>query len=168
MAAISSIIGAAALGTMAYSAYAGNQSRKDAAGAQGRAQRETNAQKATEAANERRKLVREERVRRARILQSGINTGTDGSSGEAGALGSLSTQLNSNLGFNAGTLARAGNISVFNQQAFDAGQDAAKFDQLYSMSSSIFQANGGFGAFKGMLNFSGQQPPAPVETRIIN
>lgn len=168
MAAVSSIVYAAvALVAAAGSAYQANQSRKDAAGERAKAENVNRAQRAQEAAQERRKLVREERVKRARILQAGANTGTEDSSGEYGALGGMATQLSSNLGFNAGTIARGRQASGFLQNAFDNEQDAQRWDSIGSVSSSIFSAAGGFGAFKGAGNFSGTQVPAPVETRTI-
>lgn len=148
MAALTTIVAVAALAVAGASAVAANQGRKDAAGAQGRAEREGRAQKQAEAANERRRQIREERVRRARIVQASENTGTGQSSGEVGVLGGMATQLGSNLGFNAGTIMRANNISTFGQQAFDANQSTAKAQATGAIASSIFSAAGGFGAFK--------------------
>lgn len=145
--ATTTIVAIAAVAAAGASAVAANQQRKDAAGARGRADNVTAAQKATEAANERRKLIREERVRRARIEQAGENTGTSGGSGEFGALGGMATQLNNNLGYNAGTLARGRQASGELRSAFDHEQNAQKWDNVGAFASSIFSAAGGFSAF---------------------
>lgn len=118
--------------------------RNDQRRAQEKAASEQKASNAAEAAKERRQQVREERVRRARIMQSSENTGVAGGSGEAGALGSLSTNLSSNIGFNLGALQRAGNISDFNQQAADAGNRAQTAGELGQLGMSVFSAAGGF------------------------
>jgi len=136
---------AAVAGTTA-SVVAGNQQRaaqRHAADLQTQAQNESRADNAAKAAQERRQQVRDERIRRARVEQASVNTGTEGSSGELGALSSITTQTNSNIGFNLGALNRADNISIFNQEAADtlqAGRDSAGFTQNVG---SIFQGVGG-------------------------
>jgi hypothetical protein len=125
---------------------------EQAASAQRKAGAEQAAGNAAQQAAERRRSVREERVRRARILQSSENTGTTGSSGETGGIASLSTGLSSNLGANAGAINRSVNISNFSQQAADfsfASQqsmtDAASFSQLGNLAMSAFSMTGGGG-----------------------
>lgn len=110
------------------------------------------ASNAQQAAIESRQQIREERVRRSRIMQSAQNTGTAYSSGEFGAIGSLATGLNSNIGANRGALMRGQQISAFQQNAADfnltaqnAGIDAANAQSLFSLSTSIFAQT----AFKG-------------------
>lgn len=120
MAIVGTIVAAASLG---FSIYANEQARSDAKDArreQEKAQAEQRAQNASSSAEERRKQVREERIRRARILQASSNTGTAESSGEIGALGSLSTQLSTNIGLSTMAQQRANNISIFNQNASDS------------------------------------------------
>lgn len=153
------LVAALALGVAAAGAYEGYEARKDAkeAAAKGlEEQKKSNAEQramnAQSQAEEQRKQVREERVRRARILQASANSGTEGSSGEAGALGGLATGLASNLGFNASRAAAADRMSIFNQNAADYGMQqqnsmlsAQNWDSLTSLSMSIFSASGGFG-----------------------
>lgn len=96
------------------------QARQDsqrAAEEQEKARQEQKAQNAADAAEERRSQIREERIRRGKITQDAINSGTAASSGEAGAVGSLSTQLNNNIGINLGKLQTATNISTYSQNA---------------------------------------------------
>lgn len=134
---------------------------------QEKAQQEQKAVNQAQAAQERRAQIREERIRRARIMQSSVNTGTVGSSGEAGALSSLSTQLGTNVGMNLGQINAANNISAFNQRAADfemSAQDnlfkANTWGQVSQTAMSIFSSSGGFSSmFKG-----GTQAPAPVST----
>jgi hypothetical protein len=83
-------------------------------------QAEEKASNASEAALERRRQIREERVKRARILQSAENTGVEGSSGELGAIGSLATTLSANLGTNLGRITSANRVSGINQGLADA------------------------------------------------
>lgn len=157
MAAISTVIAAASLTVGAASAVSAYEGRKDAkeaarrsADEQRKVQAEQKALNAQQAAQERRNQIREERVRRARILQSSENTGADGSSGLSGALGSMSAQLGNNLGINAGRIAAGNRISTFTQNAADfnlAAQEsmnkASNADTLFNLSGSIFNAAGG-------------------------
>lgn len=157
MAAITTIIAAAALATAAVSAYSGYRSRQDmkeasnnAAEENRKAKAEQTALKFQEQAQERRNQIREERVRRAKILQASENTGVGDSSGAYGAVDSLSTQLNNNLGVNNGRAAAGSRISGYLQNAADfntAAQNASfsaqNADSLFSLSASIFSASGG-------------------------
>lgn len=130
----------------------GEVARADAKDAQNKArgeqekiQGEQRAQNAAQAAQERRQQVREERVRRARILQSAEGTGVEGSSGEFGAIGALSTNLSSNVGSNLGRIAASDRTSTYAQNAANfAGDaqnsmfDAQQADKLFNLSTSIF------------------------------
>ena len=158
-----------------YGIAQGQASRQDAkeaarssAEAQSRAQGEQKAQAASKAAVERRQQIREERVKQARVMQAGENTGVAGGSGEAGALGSLATQLDTNLGLNAGAIASAGRQSGYLQQAADANfqmQDAmnkaGNYDKLTSMSMNIFGS--AYGASTKPKGPSAPKGPDPWE-----
>lgn len=133
---------------------------------QEKAQQEQKAVNQAQAAQERRAQIREERIRRARITQASINTGTAGSSGELGSIGNLATQLNTNIGMNLGAINASNNISQFNQNAADfeaSAQDnlfkAGTWGQVSQSAMSLFGASGGFSSM-----FSGTQAPAPVST----
>lgn len=131
------------------------RARNKSADAQKLSNQEAKASASAQAAQERRQQVRDERIRRARILQGGANTGTDGSSGEFGAIGSLASQLGSNIGYNIGQIASAERRSDFLQTAAD-----------FSNSASNFQVNAQYGsqvAGIGMSIFNsgvGQAQPA--------
>lgn len=124
MAATSTIIAAASLFVGTAVSLEGQSDARDANRqrtlAQEKIQAEQKAANAAEQAKERRQQIREERVRRARIIQSAVNTGVEGSSGELGAVGSLSTQLASNIATNIGRIQSANNISIFQQDAANA------------------------------------------------
>jgi Flp pilus assembly protein TadB len=149
------------LAIAAYGAYEGTEARKDASKANKSAAEENRKARGEEKAlnyqsqaQERRSQVREERVRRARIIQASENGGTDGSSGEYGAVSSLSTGLSANIGMNLGR-AQAGNLiggylqnaADFNTAAQTAATNAQNADALAGLGMSIFSSAGGFGSF---------------------
>lgn len=145
----------------------GQQERANAE--QSKARDEQKAAQAAQAAAERRQQLREERVKRAKLMQSGANQGTSMSSGESGAAGSLSTQLNSNIGFNLGQQQAGSNISDLNQNAADylssannSISQANQWGNMSNLSLSIFDKVGGFNAFTPST-----QAPAPVEIRNV-
>lgn len=162
MAAISTIIAAASLAIGAASAVASHQQGKKAARAQAAAGREQKAAAAQQAAQERRQQIREERVRRARILQSGENTGTAGSSVEAGAIGGMGTGLSSNIGFNLGQITSASRVG-------DLLQTAANYNtrsQGYAALSSFATSNAGtLGRIAGNIF---DKPPAGTTPQAWN
>lgn len=156
------VIAYAAFAVASVSAYEGIQSRKESsanyaksAEENRKANREQQALNYQQQTEERRKLVREERVRRARLLQAAENTGSAGSSSEFGALGSMNTQLQANLGVNAARADAGGRISGYMQNAADfntaaqqASMSAQNWDAIMGLSSNIFMAAGGFNAGK--------------------
>lgn len=162
--ATSTILGIVGAATAAVGTVQAQSARKEAnrnaeaaAAEQRKAQGEQKAASAEAAATERRQQIREERVRRARIIQSAENTGTAESSGEIGALGVLSTNLSVGLGANVGAVARGGRISGnlqsaadFNFAAESAMGDAKNADAIAGFGGTIFQASGGFSNFSGL------------------
>ena len=138
-------------------------SRNKAADKQKEAQAEQKASMAQQAAAERRSKIREERVRRARILQAGENTGTAGGSAEFGAMSGLATDLSANLGFNLGQLQSANNRSNLLQDAADFSTAASNFQvnaqygqQAQGLVGSIF-STGAFGSKPSASSGGGQQ-----------
>lgn len=113
-----------------------DQQRK-AAKAQGKARNEEKARNTAQQMAERRQQVREERIKRARVMQAAENTGTAGSSGELGAVSSIGTQLGANLGFNQSMIESGNRISGYAQQAADAQGKASMFNAVASMSGNI-------------------------------
>lgn len=154
----------AALAVSTVSAVAQVQNQQQAAREGKKAQREQEAMNAARSAQERRQQIREERIRRARILQSSENTGVTESSGQIGAEGGLATQLSGNVGFNRGQIRSAGMISDFQQNAQDAMDQASLWGQVGQLSGSIFGAAGGFNTIFG----SSQPTPTAGSTAPAN
>lgn len=114
---------------------------------QRKVQSEQAAANAASSASERRQQLRQARVQRARVMQAATNTGVSLGSGEAGALGGISTGLLSNIGANLGSLQTAKNINAFAQTAADFGTSASQSaieaqnsQSLFQLSSSIFSS----------------------------
>lgn len=156
------LIAWAALGTTVASTVIQMEARRDQARANEKIRNEQNATNAQKAAEERRKQIREERVRRAMIEQSSSNSGTGGGSGELGAIGGMSTGLAANLGFNQGLLASAGRISQYSSDAAAAADRGATARDIGNLSSSIFQMAGGAGS----LNFGTPTGNIPASSTI--
>lgn len=166
-------IAAASLAVTAFGTAKSIESQKDArrdarraADEQRKIQQEQVASNAQAAAQERRQQIREERVRRAKIIQASMNTGVSGGSGEAGAVSGLATNLSSNLGANLGAIERGQRTSIFAQNAADFSfsaqqnsQRAGAWAQYAGMGMSIFSAAGGFGSFNGGAKNPAFVPP---------
>jgi hypothetical protein len=138
-------ISAAASATGTVMGIANNQRARKA---QEQAQDVQRASNKAQQLEEQRRQIREERVKRARILQASENTGVAGSSGEAGAISSLSTQLNSNIGYNLAAIDRGATLSALQQESANAQNTAqawSAFGQLGGtagrLGTSIFSSN---------------------------
>lgn len=112
-------------------------------------QRASNAQQAAAAARDQ---YRQDRIKRARILQSSENSGDSYSSGELGSLGSLQTQFSDNEGQVQGNYdrgVRIGNdMSEANQTLFNSQQKAGQMQGLASIFSTVSSvASMGYGSY---------------------
>ena len=94
-------------------------------------------QKITDVASARRK-VKEARVARARLLQSSQAAGTTGSSGEAGGLASLDTQLATNLAEQTGQANTANAISASNRRLAKSQFVTGSIGAVAGAAQSIF------------------------------
>lgn len=119
-------------------------SQSDVRENQKKTQKEQAASQAEKAASERRQQIREERIRRAQLIQSSENTGTTGSSGLLGGLSNLSTQLGSNIGYAAAQTEHSNVISNAMQEAADSQGMAGLSNNVSGLGLSLFQAGGGF------------------------
>ena len=160
--ALMEVISLVAAGTTVTSFVMQQQAAGEARSAQARArgeqekiQSEQKAQNAAAAAAERRAQIREERVRRARVMQGSAGTGAAFSSGEFGALGALGTNLASNIGTNVGKVASSERTSGYAQQAAtfmgearNAESSAQQAARLFSLSGTIFGATKGVDVLK--------------------
>ena len=120
----------------AIAAVYGASEQHKASKAQKRARSEAEAGHAQEQAQERRQQIREQRIRQAQILQRSEAAGTGESSGEVGALGSLSTNTSTAIAANLGRAQVSRNISMFEQQAADALSNAATAQAVGSLAMS--------------------------------
>lgn len=146
MAAVSTIIAAAAVTVAAGSAYASSQAQGKAADAQKEASRIQSNEQQAQADQQRRQQVREERVKRAQIEQSSNNTGVSNSSGELGSLSVLGTQTGTNISNIQRSTATATAISGQQQKAVDANTQAQNYSAIGSFAGSVFGATAGYAA----------------------
>ena len=118
------IFGAISLAVGLVSTAASQSAAKKSGAAQKEANNISLAQSQNAAREDRRQLLREERIRRARIMQGSYNAGGSGSSGELGALGAITTNVDSTVaGAEANSKANAG-INMFTQKAANYDQQA--------------------------------------------
>lgn len=125
MAVVAVLGGIAAVGTAASI----DQSKKAARASKKAAQVETNIRQGAERESTN-QAIREQMIRRSRVLSASENTGSTGSSSVVGSLGALDTRTGSNIAFNRGQ--ELGNIAIgnFNQQAADALTKASTFSAV--------------------------------------
>lgn len=124
------IIAASAIGSAGASIAGARQQRKAGEAQQRQADRQ--------AALERRKMVREARIKRAQVINSSAQTGTQGSSGAISAAGAINQQT----AFATGNSFAHQQLS---QQISDRLQRAANFQTLGNVASSIGSAVAPFG-----------------------
>lgn len=159
--ATSTIIASVALATTAASGYMQYQAAGEAADAQREGQAISGAQQQIQQRRSQRQSVREERIRRAQIMQASESTGVAGSSSEAGALGALGTMSATNrANVQGGTLAAQG-ITRASQRAADAQQSSNMWGTIGGVGGSIFTAAGGFGNMQDGIFGGG--PGQPVK-----
>lgn len=107
------------------------------------AQEQEDANKVSKARDENRRReqlrqrVREERIRRAQILNSAENTGTSSSSGAIGAVGALSSSLGGVFSFSRAEKRAADSISRKTQNAANFNNSAQLAGSLSDLSASI-------------------------------
>ena len=110
--------------------------------AQQAAQVKQEAKEKSSLAQSRRQQLREERVRRAKIIQRSQNLGVGQSSGAASATGP--TQFGSNIGFQTGQGLASQGISTSLQSAQSAGADAQTAGANKNLAMNVFSSAGGF------------------------
>lgn len=166
MAITTAVAAVASLGFAAYSTVKQNSEAKKSRNLQAQAlneereARETQLKRDEEAARRsRRQEIRAERIRRAQIVNTSEQTGTSQTSGFSGALGSLSSQLNSSLGFSGQQSAFNRSISTslqnatnFNFAASQKQDSAGFYGNLAGTSFNVFNSLGGFGKIEEGYN----------------
>ncbi len=93
-------------------------------------------QRTIDAARERRKQVRNARLLQGQVTNQAVLSGAQGSSGALGAVGSVTSQLDSNLSFLDTTLANGNSIASDKSKA-------ATFGAVSAIGGSVFNAAGG-------------------------
>lgn len=136
-------VAVAALVVSAYSAYQQHEAASDQRSAERKRVAEQKAVNAQQSAEERRRQIREERVKRARILQASEGTGVSDSSGVAGGTGGIATAMQSNIGQNLGLAMHTSNISDYMQQSADAQYKAQTWGAVQGLSNSVFSVTSG-------------------------
>lgn len=134
------VITALAIGALALSAgaaYASYKQGQAAASAQKKANAVSAAQSEVNRQQAIRDQVRQERVRRAQIIAASADSGTQASSGELGAVGSLGSQAGNNIGTINRTALSQNTFSLYEQQGADARSRSALYGQVSSLAGSI-------------------------------
>ena len=138
MAAVTTIIAAGALAVAAGSAYQAQKQSKEAASERKKASNISRAEGESQSAENRRQQIREERVRRATIMQSSENTGVTASSGELGSLSVLGSQVGGNIANISRQDFSAGAITNLNQSAANADYKANQAAQIGQFAGTVF------------------------------
>lgn len=111
------------------------QARK-AAKSRKRAQAISNASEEIQNRTARRRAAREERIRRARLVQSAETSGAENSSGLVGATSALGSNLAAGIANQSSQRRGAQAISAANQKATDAEDRGRFFNSLGSLAKS--------------------------------
>lgn len=137
---ISAVLGIFSGMAQASAAEAQANATRQAAEAQKEANNIEAAQQDVVSRESRRQRVREERVRRARIIAASENTGTTGSSGQIGAVGALSSNLGGVFAGSRGQSAANKGINTNLQRAADFQAEANAIGAQAQATSAMFGA----------------------------
>lgn len=127
-------------------------------------QRRQEAMQMASDAQSRRQRIREERVRRAQVMQRAETMGAGQSSGEFGAIGSATTQTQASFGFQGGQMLGSQAVGASSQRAANAAGSAQNWSAYGQMFQSQFSSMGGFSAFKGTSGVSSTTNPVGTGT----
>lgn len=131
-------IAAVALAVTGAAAYEQQRQAKSAASSRKKAAAVSQAEQAAQQNQNRRQQVREERVRRAQVLQGAQNTGTQQSSGELGATSALGSLIGGNLAGMQRQQNSVNAIGALSQASADADVKGAGWAAIGSISGSVF------------------------------
>lgn len=118
------VLGAAQLAVGLVSGAIASNQQKKAQAAQKEQNNITIAETRIQALEKRRQLLREERIRRARLFQGSLNAGTFGSSGELGAAGAITTNVDTITSAAAGETKANEGINKWAQRSLDLENQA--------------------------------------------
>lgn len=153
----------AAVVVTAASAYMQGRQAKKAAAERKEAGKVSAAEQAAQAAQGRRAQVREERVRRASILQSSQNTGVGQSSGELGATSALGSLISGNLAGMQRQQRSSSAIGELSQSAANYDLRGAQWQAVGQIAGSVFSAAAG-----GMGGGGSAPAPKSVQPTYFN
>lgn len=161
-------MGPVAVGVMlvmsAVATYQQSKQQKAAVEDQKDAQRVAgNQQKAQDMLNKR-KMLREERIRRGQILQQAENAGVSGASGETGALSSLQATIGANMSNMTMGAQAADAITKYQQSAQDhisTGNTWGQASKVFASGASMAGGYKSFGAFTSQFKTPTVTPVQP-------
>lgn len=156
--ATSTIIAGAALAATAVSGYQQYQAASDAADAREEGQAISGAQQQIQQRRSTRQSIRENRIRRARIMQSAENTGVSGSSSQFGSTAALGTLAGANVAASRGAARASQGISSANQAQANAATKGQMWGAIGQIGSTAFQGSGGFDSL-GLFDDDGGGTP---------
>lgn len=156
--ATSTYIALAAVAVAGATSYEAGQQAKTAAKREKEARKVSAAEQAAQQTAQTRAQIREERVRRAQILQSSETTGVTGSSGALGSIGALQTSVGTNLASASRQAASAQAITGLTQQAVDFNARSREIQAMGSIASSAIMAGGNM--------FASQAPATPPQQNV--
>ncbi len=114
------ILGAASLAVGIVAGASAAADRRASAAASNQANQIRTAQSRVQASEQRRQLLREERLRRAKLMQGAQNSGTSGSSGAIGGLGAIGTNVDNIISQQLGDTKANEGINSWEQKAVNA------------------------------------------------
>lgn len=149
------------------SAYSQHRQGQKAADAQKEASRIGSNQAQIEQQAQRRQAVREERIRRAQILQASETSGTAGGSGETGSVGALGSLTASNLASSHSADRTSARLTSLGNRVASANQRANTAGAVGSVAGTVFSNLGGTTAL--MDSFGGPGGPSVDDqvTRLV-
>ena len=142
------------------SAYEQRQEQKSAAKKEKEARAVSQAEKAAQQTAQTRQQVREERIRRAQILQQSQNTGVGQSSGALGSTGALQTNIGSNIAATSRQTASYAAIGNLQQGAADNLARASEIGAIGQFAGSAIQIGGAYAS--DLFKDTPAQGPTPV------
>lgn len=90
---------------------------------------------------QRRRQIREQKVRQSQIEQAAVNTGTSGSSGAGGAAGALATNVMTNISLGSGSARTSNNMTNLSQQSSNISSNSALWQGLGNVGGSLFSTS---------------------------
>lgn len=132
------------LGIAGASAYMQYEAAKDQASATRRAAEAEQRRADIQNARAVRQSIRQARIARGTVVNTGANAGTSQSSGVLGGVASVGSQLNSNVDYLNQSTAVAKEYASAQADAGAAAGEAAQWGALGNLGGTIFSSAGGF------------------------